>query len=71
MSYEREFCGLSEYVQHEKLRLLIKSTALFKQGVVDLVYADLKISLNFEAFFEDIMASKVSYKFILIQISYF
>ena len=50
MSYEREFCGLSEYVQHQKLRPLIKSTALFMQGVVDLVYADLKSIIEFGGF---------------------
>ena len=50
MSYEREFCGLSEYVQHQKLRPLIKSTVLFKQDVVDLVFADLKSIIEFGGF---------------------
>ena len=69
MSYEREFCGLSEYVQYQKLRPLIKSTALFMQGVVDVVYADLKSIIRFGDFWG--LASKASYKFIIIQISYF
>ena len=28
--YEQEFCGLSEYVQHKKVRSLKKSTGLFQ-----------------------------------------
>ena len=47
MSNEREFCGLSEYVQHQKLRQQKNSTSLFNQGLVDLVHADLKCNIEF------------------------
>ena len=50
MSYEQEICGLSEFVQHQKFRSLIKSTVLFKQGFLDLVFADLKSIIEFGGF---------------------
>ena len=45
MSYERKFCGLSEYVQFQKVKLIIKSTDWSKQDLVDLGYADLKSNI--------------------------
>ena len=47
MSYEREFCGLSEYVRLQKVRLIIKFTDRSKQDLVDLGYADLKSNFEF------------------------
>ena len=49
MSYEREFCGLSEYVRLQNVRLIIKFTDVFKQDAADLAYADLNLTSNFEA----------------------
>ena len=47
MSYERKFCGLSEYVRLQKVRQIIKSTDRSKQDLVDLGYADLKSNFEF------------------------
>ena len=47
MSYERKFCGLSEYVRLQKVRPLIKSTDRSKQDLVDFGYADLKSNFEF------------------------
>ena len=47
MSYERKFCGLSEYVQLQNVRLIIKFTDVFKQDAADLAYADLKSNFKF------------------------
>ena len=47
MSYERKFCGLSEYVRFRKFRRLIKSTKWFKRDRMDFAYADLKSNFKF------------------------
>ena len=58
MSYKRKFCGLSEYVRLQNVRPIIKSTALFKQGLVDLVYAELKTIIEFRGFLRTVWPQK-------------
>ena len=49
MSYEREFCGLSEYVQFQIVRQIIKSILQFKRDRVDFGLRALEIKSNFKA----------------------
>ena len=47
MSYEREFCGLSEYVQLYNVRSIIKSTVWKKRDRVDFGLSSLEIKSTF------------------------
>ena len=58
MSYKREFCGLSEYVRLQNVRLIIKFTDVFKQDAADLAYADLKSNFKFRGCLRSIWPQK-------------
>ena len=47
MSYERKFCGLSEYVQVHKVRPLTKSSDLSELNSTILAYAHMKSNFKF------------------------